>query len=447
MTLFYVGVSVLLLLALLFILWEFVSWEFIFPGYCARRRYSSADLRESTNVALYRDHLAEIEQSFVSGNINQAQYDQLIIELERNLVEDSQLSVTDAVGQEKNNGKNGYFLAAIVVVLVVSAGGIYSQLGAYEAWQVKTALDKRGDLEQQYLLSADPALQSQIVESNRELVVQLRLHVAKSPEDLQMRALLARTALGLGDYGLAIEHFQGILSQEPELSQIMAELAQAVFLKANNRVVPIVQSLVDQTLKLEPNNTIALGLAGIGAFQSEKFQQAINFWQQAIVIQGATSPNSIALQSGITAAQQRLGVEDTTEVAADVQPATQQQAKADGGSEPSITVSVSLANDVKLAPEATVFIYARAWQGAKIPLSIARVEASQLPVTLTLTNTMSMAPSVNLSSASQLELVARVSVSGTPVPQSGDWQVTLGPVETRVINTQPYSLLIAEQVP
>jgi cytochrome c-type biogenesis protein CcmH len=441
MSLFYIGVTVLLLLALLFVL-----WEFIFQGYFSRRRCSAADLRASTNVALYRDHLAEIEQSLVSGNINQAQYDQLTIELERNLVEDSQLSVTDSSAREQNNGKNRYFLLAVVAVLVFSAAGIYSQLGAYESWQVKMALDKRSDLERQYLASADPALQAQIIESNRELVVQLSAHVAKSAEDLQMRALLARTAMGLANYALAIEHFQAILSQQPDLSQIMAELAQAVFLQADNRVVPIVQSLVDQTLQLEPNNSIALGLAGISAFQSEKFQQAINFWRQAIAIQGANTPNSIALQRGITAAQQRLGV-DTT-VAADAQfgtqPAIQKQQKAGGVS---VTVSVSLAKEVKVAPEATVFIYARAWQGAKIPLSIARIPASQLPVTLTLTNAMSMAPGMNLSSASQLELVARISVSGTPVPQSGDWQATLGPIESSVNNTQTYPLLISEKVP
>jgi cytochrome c-type biogenesis protein CcmH len=307
-----------------------------------------------------------------------------------------------------------------------------------------------------------------------------------SPVDLQMRALLARTAMGLGDYGLAIEHFQGILLQESQLSpialdpkelnqrglsQIMAELAQALFLQADNRIVPIVQSLIDQTLKLEPTNTIALGLAGIGAFQSEKFQQAINFWQQAIVIQGPNSPNSIALQRGITAAQQSVSVETTAAVTPGVQsstqPATQKQQQADSVSGanvsganvsetnvsepsisgPSVRVSVSLAKEVKVAPETTVFIYARAWQGAKIPLSIARIQASQLPMTLTLTNAMSMAPNMNLTSASQLELVARVSASGAPVPQSGDWQATLGPIETSANNAQPYPLLISEQIP
>jgi cytochrome c-type biogenesis protein CcmH len=265
---------------------------------------------------------------------------------------------------------------------------------------------------------------------------------------------------------LAIEHFQGILLQESQLSpialdpkelnqrglsQIMAELAQALFLQADNRIVPIVQSLIDQTLKLEPTNTIALGLAGIGAFQSEKFQQAINFWQQAIVIQGPNSPNSIALQRGIAAAQQRVSVETTaavtTGVQSSTQPATQKQQQADSVSGPSVRVSVSLAKEVKVAPETTVFIYARAWQGAKIPLSIARIQASQLPMTLTLTNAMSMAPNMNLTSASQLELVARVSASGAPVPQSGDWQATLGPIETSANNAQPYPLLISEQVP
>jgi cytochrome c-type biogenesis protein CcmH len=438
MMVFFIGAVALVVLALVFVLW---------PLWQSMNVTSAADLRESTNVSLYRDHLSDIEKSLQSGAITQAQYEQLKIELERNLLEDSQSSVMDAASST-SKGRNAYLIGGLAVVVIVAAGFIYAQLGAYEAWQVKTVLDQRTVLEKQYIATGDPELQSQITALNKTVITRLVEHVKKSPEDLQMRVLLARTAMTAGDYSLAIEHFQGALAQEPELTQVMSELAQAVFLKAGNKVVPIVQALVEQVLVREPNNTIALGLAGIGAFQSEQYPEAISIWRQAIVLQGANSPNSIALQRGISAAQQRLGLDPSEIESASSSVANAPAESSDSNKvvNPTITVSVVLAEGIDVAPETTVFIYARAWQGAKVPLSIARLQASQLPTTLTLTNAMSMAPGMDLSSAQAVELVARISNSGTPVPQPGDWQVTLGPVEVTENNTQPYTLLIADQV-
>ena len=112
-----------------------------------------------------------------------------------------------------------------------------------------------------------------------------------------------------------------------------------------------------------------------------------------------------------------------------------------------VNIETYFGQGIDFSPDDTVFIYARAWQGARVPLSIARVKASQLPLTLSLTNSMSMAPGMNLNSAEELELVARLSKGGDPVPQSGDWQVTLGPVTLAKVEPSPYALVIADQIP
>ncbi len=466
MTVFFIGVILFLLLAFVCVL---------YPVLLGKKRAGNSQsappngedavrsARESTNIALYRDHLADLDESLSAGNITQEQYDELKIELERNLLEDSDdhddkeregLSGSVLSKESGDVRKAVSILSVSFIALVVCVGGIYSYLGSHKSWVVKSILDQRTELEQQYISTNDPQeqqrLESQVQAVNQQLIAQLSAYVQDSPEDLQMRAVLARTGMTVGNYGLAVAQFRAILEYDPELTQIMAELAQAVFLQADNRVVPIVQRLADSVLEKDPNNTIALGLSGIGAFQSEKYEQAIDFWQKAIQLQGPNSPNSIALQRGISAAQQRLAA--TTEEPSQQAQIVASDAVMDEPREPSITVSVSLGEAVDAAPNTTVFIYARAWQGSKAPLSIARLQVQDLPTTLTLTNAMSMAPSMNLSTASEVELVARISGSGTPVPQSGDWQVTLGPIATAkesVTQTQnsAYSLLIEEQIP
>ena len=81
-----------------------------------------------------------------------------------------------------------------------------------------------------------------------------------------------------------------------------------------------------------------------------------------------------------------------------------------------------------------------------MPLAIQKVTVDQLPIKVELTEEMSMAQGMTLSSFSQVELVARVSQAGSAVPQSGDWEATFGPI-TPAEQKEPAVLVISEQIP
>ncbi|EGG93583.1 Cytochrome c heme lyase subunit CcmH [gamma proteobacterium IMCC1989] len=452
MTLFYVGVALLVILTLLFVLWPIITQS----RHREQDVTASDSVRQSTNVALYHDHLADIQSSLASGSITQEQFDALNAELERNLLEDSAVSSGDhesGAVLSVNRRKPVVFFSLLLLIVLVAAALLYGRLGAYSSWQVKQALDERYALEQDFVAadaSQQGQLQAKIIVANQRLITRLKADVSNHPDNLQTRALLARTTAGMGDYPTAIEQFKAILELESEgVSSIRAELAQALFLQMNNSVSPEVQSLVDEVLVEDPNNTVGLSLSGIGAFQSEDYATAISFWEKMIAIEGANSPNSIALQQGINTARQRMAaagqVSDTASTASTLS-ASQPESVTSG---PQIPVMVSLGEGVTAAPEATVFIYARAWQGMKAPLSIARMQVKDLPVTLLLNNSMSMAPSMNLNTAAEFELVARISPSGSPVPQAGDWQVTLGPVTAVTADnvSSAHQLIIGSQLP
>lgn len=111
-----------------------------------------------------------------------------------------------------------------------------------------------------------------------------------------------------------------------------------------------------------------------------------------------------------------------------------------------IAVNVSLGDAVKVQGDETVFIYARAWQGPKMPLAIQKLSASALPVKVELSDAMAMAPGMDINSVEQLELVARISKSGSPAPQSGDWQGSMGPVSAQELDG-PVDIVIDQQIP
>jgi len=74
----------------------------------------------------------------------------------------------------------------------------------------------------------------------------------------------------------------------------------------------------------------------------------------------------------------------------------------------------------KVAATDTLFIYARAQHGPRMPLALVKMTAADLPVTVILDDSVAMVPNMTLSSVKQVEIVARISKSGQAIMRSGD---------------------------
>jgi len=459
---FYSAVVLFSVFAILFLVWPIVARHF---SRTSNDQHKSDELaqRESANIALYRDHLGELDVSLEQGSIDNDQYQQLKTELERNLLEDSRTAVGESAATVAAPGRWLLWLAA--VVLPISAAGLYMSLGAYSDWQLNNVLLEKQQLELQWsenVLQHNGDQRENIeaslgVKSN-ELVAALKEQLAGSPDNVQSWVLLARTSVELQDYDSAISSYQQILRREPQSSQIMAEMAQVIFSQAGNKIVPVVSSLVAQALSIDPDNGIALGLAGIEAFQGENFKQAITHWRLALRGLDPNGNSARALQNGITQAEARLviapnkGATAANSAVPMVKDSSRTTTEPTNSGKVALSIDVSLGEQVEFKPDHAVFIYARAWQGPKMPLAIVKLRADQLPTTVTLDETMAMMPSMTLASFEQVELVARLSASGGPVPKPGDWEGLLGPIPTSIATSattasaQPHTLVITQPI-
>ena len=74
----------------------------------------------------------------------------------------------------------------------------------------------------------------------------------------------------------------------------------------------------------------------------------------------------------------------------------------------------------RVPPDATVFVFARAPSGPRVPLAVLRRTGRDLPFDFVLDDSMAMAPGMNLSSAREVVVEARVSASGNASPAPGD---------------------------
>ena len=95
-----------------------------------------------------------------------------------------------------------------------------------------------------------------------------------------------------------------------------------------------------------------------------------------------------------------------------------------------LLVDISAELKAKASPDMAVFIYAKAMQGPPMPLAVRKLQLSDLPVSLTLSDDDAMMPTMKLSSFDQVIVGARVSSSGNPVAQSGDFYTELEEVDS-----------------
>ncbi|HSV69000.1 MAG TPA: c-type cytochrome biogenesis protein CcmI, partial [Methylibium sp.] len=106
------------------------------------------------------------------------------------------------------------------------------------------------------------------------------------------------------------------------------------------------------------------------------------------------------------------------------------------------TVRLAPALAARAGPDDTVFVFARAAEGPRMPLAIRRYRVAELPVSFTLDDSLAMSPQMKLSSFARVVVGARVSKSGQATPQPGDLVAeplppTGGAVELVIDRLQP----------
>jgi len=79
-----------------------------------------------------------------------------------------------------------------------------------------------------------------------------------------------------------------------------------------------------------------------------------------------------------------------------------------------------------------------------MPLALVKKQVRDLPITFTLDDSMAMSPTAKLSDHGQVIVGARISRSGSPMPQPGDLEALSPPVQLGSTGT---SLTIDRRLP
>lgn len=389
MTAFWLLSSLLLVLALAFVLVPLLRWS----------RRSDAPAREAINLAVYRDQLEELEADLKNGVVSAEQADKSRQELQRRMLEDvaPDNSAAPATPKTGRSARVGVVITAGLAI-PVAAALLYFQIGNPTA------------------ITAVPSHQASRFSDKQmaELVERLAKRMQERPDDLEGWVLLARSYASMGRFDAASEAMARVTRIKEDDAGLWADYADVLAMAQGQNLKGRPAELIQRALQLDPTNHKALALAGTAAFDAGDFPGAVAYWERLRAQLPPGSEIAGSVQAGIEEARARAQGSVPAAAAPPAPPAAASGARVAG----TVTLSPELA--AKVAPDDVLFVFARAAAGPKMPLAIVRLTARDLPAKFSLDDSMAMAPGMNLANFPEVVVGARISKSGSAMPQSGD---------------------------
>lgn len=359
------------------------------------------------NVAVYRDQLREAERDLAADLISRERYEQLRDEIDRRVLEDTQAAAAVPMLAVKPARRTALVLAVLIPLASVAT---YLVLGQPQTLspQNMAAAGARGD---KHELSG---------EEIQRMISALAERLKAEPGNAEGWLMLGRSYTALGRYRDAAMAFRKAVDLLPGNANLLADLADVLAMDQGRRLAGEPARLIQQALDADPRHVKALALAGSVAFETKDYSAARGYWERLAVLVPADSEMARSVRGSIAEASQ---LESGAPAAA---PATVQAAAPPVSS--AAVAAVKLGGEVVLSAEMaarvaqgdTVFVFARAAEGPRIPLAIVKQPVGVWPLRFSLDDSMAMSPNLKLSGFAQVVVGARVSKSGNATPQSGD---------------------------
>lgn len=305
----------------------------------------------------------------------------------------------------RENSRNFGIVAGAVLFVVASSAGLYAVIGS-------------------------PGLQNERLAHGGgpggdmvEVVEALAKRLEENPDDVGGWRMLGRSYMSLNNYPKAIAAFERVVElEDAQIAQGLVELGEALLAADGGQVMPPrAMSLFENALAVEPNNQAALFWGGLAAVNRADTDVAADRWERLL---GTNPPDDIRGVIEQRIAEWRgeapAAVADAVPPpgAAEPEPAPE---PLEAGAIVSANIALSEAAQSALPSDATVFVIARDPSQPSPPIAVTRRRLAELPAVVQLGDRESMVPGRELSGFEEFELVARVSLSGQPVSQPGDW--------------------------
>lgn len=350
----------------------------------------------AANLAVYRDQLREAEADLGEGLLAPERLAEAREDIQRRWLEEGEAVPVTAPATAAPRLSRASAIA-LAVLLPLASVLTYLQLGDLRPLQASEPPAVAG--------GAQHSLTPGQIEAR---VAALAQRLKAAPSDAEGWVMLGRSYVVLGRYRDAAMAWRRAVELRPPDAALLADLADVVAMAQGKRLAGEPAALVQRALDADPRHVKALALAGSVAFEARDYPAARGYWERLLAVVPAQSDVARSIQGSIA---QALKMEAAL-----------------GAGAAAATAAAPLTGEVSLAPALaarvaagdTLFVFARAAEGSRMPLAILRQPVGEWPRRFVLSDALAMSPEHRLSSQAQVVVGARISRSGNATPQPGD---------------------------
>ena len=374
---------------------------------------------DAAAISVYRDQKLALDAECADGVITAAERDAAVTELARRLSDE--VATVRSAQTDQRGQRRAWFAAAALLLLIPSAAVVlYMRLGNPAAGEPAHAAATDGR-------NPHEIADTQIV----AMVDSLAQRLKARPDDADGWALLARSYQALGRFPEAADAYAHADALIPDNAALLADYADVLAMAQGRKLAGKPAALAQRALAIDPNHRKALALAATAALEARDLDGALAYWRRLLAQFPQASDDAKQVTAIIAEIESAQRDGKGVPVAGDSAPRREARALVTPPAAATIAgrVDISPALATKVALTDTVFIFARAVDGPRVPLAVLRIAAKDLPKEFTLDDSMGMAPGAKLSGAAAVIVEARISRSGNALPQSGDFSGRSAPIK------------------
>ena len=400
----------ILFLIIVAVITAVVLWIVLRPLLAKRASNTNlANASGQSNVDALRIELVEARRDQKLGLLSEASLAEAERELETRVLAESQQVANPTAPRYKRTA------IALGVLLPVLAVGGYAAVGSPAA--VVPAIARAAPVA--------PVAQSEADKQMDELFKMAEERLAKEPNDVKGWLLLARAKASVGMFDGAMKAYEKAAALDPKDSEMWSDYADSAAGMSQGKMDGKPIELINKSLELDGKNIKALLLRGTWELQKNDLVAAEKSFTLAKSVSEPNSGFAQIADNALGEITSRRGGTPAVGAGTPTPDAVPAPAPSVAPDAVLATVTLQLSADARKAANATsaVFLIVRA-AGAELgpPLAAKKLALADAGKLVLLTSADAMIGGAGLKPGANVVLQARLSLTGQPMAQAGDWE-------------------------
>ncbi len=310
---------------------------------------SRSERRASYDMQVHRDQLREVDADIARGLLSEPEAVATRLEISRRLLAAAAEEAAEAAASPAPEQVTRLAAPAMIVAVLLAAGGLYALLGApglpdqplavRQAREAEVRANRPGQAEAEAMAARAGGVPQPTVPppGDAALLDRLAAALAGRPDDLEGHRLLAHSLAGLGRWAearAAQERVVEILGERASASDLV-DLAEMGIIAAGGYVSPESEAALSRALALDPGDPAGRYYSALALMQGGRPDMAFRIWSALVAAGPPDAPWIAPAREGMAEAARLAGMpppsagagpsaDDVT--AAEAMPPAEQQA-------------------------------------------------------------------------------------------------------------------------